>query len=165
MQKRLLTLVLLLSWPCLCQKTGAATQTLSVSLGAYAVLSTPTNSTLNNTGAFTSYTSTFSVSYKARTTNSGTLSLQAGSDFSPAGGPSIASGNLTYTCASATLGTACTGTQTVSKTSSTTVVSMGAGAFSGSSPSTVSLTFTVPDSGSYNAGTYNVSLTFSFSLL
>ena len=79
--------------------TGTTTQTLSAQINAIGKVSVPA---------------------------SGSLTMPATADFSPAGGPSIAGGQLTYTCSAATLGAACSGTQTASTSSQASVVTMGA---------------------------------------
>src|SRR5713226_178531 len=92
-------------------------QTLSANIGANAKLSVVQSTvTLVHTGAtFANFTGSVTVQYKVRTTpsGSGTLVVQAASDFSPANGPFVANSDLTYTCSGATLGGACSGSQTL----------------------------------------------------
>jgi hypothetical protein len=94
------------------------------------------------------------------------------SDFSPSGGPTAASGALTYLCGGANLGTACSGTQTASTTTQTPVLSVpasactgGGGACSSQNPNSVSLTFTLIDSPVYSTGTYSANITFTISAM
>ena len=156
--------------------TGTTTQTLSAEIDAIGKVSVPASVTVTNAGTtFVAYSGNLTVSYRARTTastGSGSLTLQATADFSPAGGPSIAGGQLTYTCSAATLGAACSGTQTASTSSQTSVVTMGAGLCTGGggscssvNPNTVQNTFTLSDNPAFKTGTYSATLTFTISTI
>lgn len=156
--------------------TGTATQTLSAQISAIGKLSVPSSLTVTNSGAtFAAYTGSLTVSYKVRTTastGSGSLTLEATADFTPTGGPSISGGQLTYICSSATLGTACSGTQTGSTTSQTSVVTIGAGSCTGGggscsalNPNTMQTSFTLSDNPAFPTGTYSATLTFAISAL
>ncbi|MGI8989690.1 MAG: hypothetical protein ACR2I2_08910 [Bryobacteraceae bacterium] len=156
--------------------TGTANQTLSAQINAIGKLSAPASLTLTHAGTtFAAYSGNLTVSYRARTTastGSGALTLKATADFSPTGGPSVASGQLTYTCSSATLGTACSGTQTTSVASQTSVLTMGAGVCTGgggscssANPNTVQNSFTLSNSPTFKTGTYSATLTFTISAL
>lgn len=156
--------------------SGSTTQTLSAQIDAIGKVSVPASLTLTHAGTtFVAYSGNLTVSYRARTTaatGSGSLSMQATADFTPAGGPSIASGQLTYTCSVAGLGTACSGTQTASTGSQTSVVTMGAslctgggGSCSAANPNTVLSTFTLSDNPAYKTGTYSATLTFTISAI
>jgi hypothetical protein len=156
--------------------TGTATQTLSAQIDAIGKVSVPSTLTLTTSGTtFATYTGSLEVSYRARTTagtGSGSLTVRATSDFTPAGGPSIATGNLTYTCGSATLGTACSSVQTTSTSSQTSVVTLGAGlctggggACSSANPNTVQTSFMLLNSPAYKTGTYSATLTFTISAI
>jgi hypothetical protein len=151
-----------------------AGQTLSANLGAAAKLSVvqPAVSLLHAGATFSDFTGSVTVQYKVRTTSSGssTLVVRAASDFSPPGGPSIASSDLTYTCSGATLGTGCSGSQTVQTTNQTNVVTVGGSACTGSgcagaNPNSVSISLTLVDSPTFSTGAYSTSLTFSISAL
>jgi len=113
-------------------QTTLGTQTLYLTLqNAVKMTVSPSSVSLTHTGtAFSNYTSASSitVSYWIRTTpstGSGNVQVQA-AEFTPtgAGGPVIGSsgGPLTYTCSGATLGTNCSGNQTLSTTTQTPVV-------------------------------------------
>jgi hypothetical protein len=156
--------------------TGTTTQTLSATIDAIGKVSVPSSLTLTHVGTtFVAYSGNLSVSYKARTTattGSGSLTLEATADFSPAGGPSISSGQLTYTCSAATLGAACSGTQTASTASQTNVVTLGAGVCTGGggscssvNPNTVQSTFTLSNNPAFKTGTYSATLTFTISAI
>jgi hypothetical protein len=121
---------------------------------------------------FTAFSASMSASYRIRTTpsGSGSMTVRATSDFSPAGGPAISTGVLTYTCSGATLGTACSGQQTVS-TGATPVVTVpaarctggGAPYCSSSNPNSVSLNFVLVNDPQYQTGSYSAILTFTIS--
>jgi hypothetical protein len=156
--------------------TGTATQTLSAQINAISKVSVPSILTVANAGTtFVGYAGNLSVSYRARTTastGSGSLTVKASADFSPAGGPSIASGHLSYTCSSATLGTACSGTQTASTTSQTNVITVGAsvctgggGSCSSVDPNSVQTSFTLTNTPALKTGSYSATLTFTASAI
>jgi hypothetical protein len=156
--------------------TGTTTQTLSAQIDAIGKVSVPSSLTLTGSGTtFVAYSGNLLVSYRARSTastGSGSLTLRATADFSPAGGPSIASGQLTYTCSAASLGVACSGSQTASTVSQTGVVTLGAGVCTGGggscssvNPNTVQDTFTLSDNPAFKTGTYSATLTFTISAI
>jgi hypothetical protein len=168
--------VMLLAPAFLLSATSTTTQTLSAQINAIGKLSVPASLALTTAGTtFVAYSGNLSVSYRARTTagtGSGSLTLRATADFSPAGGPSIATGQFTYTCSAATLGAACSGTQTASTASQTSVVTMGAGHCTGgggscsvANPNTVQSTFTLSNNPAYKTGTYSATLTFTISAI
>src|SRR5258708_7520320 len=115
-----------LAWVgCACAQT--TTQTINAQINPIGKVSVPGSLNLTSTGAlFTPYTGSLTVSYRMRSTASGTgsITVQAGSDFTPAGGPSIAGGVLSYTCGGASLGAGCSGSSTVKTVSQTGVVTV-----------------------------------------
>lgn len=153
--------------------TATGTQKVSVSLGAIGKLSVvqPTVNLIHTGQTFASFTGSVMVNYEVRTTistGSATLSVAA-SNFSPSNGPSVAGGDLTFTCSGATLGSNCAGTQTMS-TSIKTVVSVGAGACTGTgclgaNPNSVTVNLTLTDDPAFKTGVYSTTLTFSFSAI
>lgn len=156
--------------------TRSTTQTLSATVNAIGKVSVPASLTVTNAGTtFVAYSGNLTVSYRARTTSgtgSASLTLKATADFSPAGGPSITGGQLTYTCSGASLGAACSGTQTVSTASQTSVVTMGAGVCTGgggscsaTDPNTVQSTFTLANNPAFKTGTYSATITFTISAI
>ena len=156
--------------------TGTTTQTLSAQINAISKISVPGSLSLTTAGTtFVAYSGNLTVNYRARTTaatGSGSLTLRATADFSPAGGPSIATGQLTYNCSAATLGSACSGTQTASTASQTSVVTLGAGLCTGGGgscssvdPNTVQSTFTLSNNPAYKTGTYSATITFTISAI
>ncbi len=156
--------------------TRTTTQTLSAQVNAIGKLSVPASLTVTNAGTtFVAYSGNLTVSYRARTTSgtgSASLTLRATADFSPAGGPSITGGQLTYSCSAPSLGAACSGTQTVSTSSQTSVVTMGAGVCTGgggscsaTDPNTVQSTFTLANNPAFKTGTYSATITFTISAI
>lgn len=155
--------------------TATTTQTLTASLGALAKLSVPGSLLLSPTGtSFSPFAATMTLNYRARTTptGGGTITVQATGDFSPIGGPSVASGDLTYVCSGASLGIECAGTQTVRGGSATPVVALpisgcsgGGGACSSADPNTVLLQFNLNNNPAASTGTYQVTLQFTASAI
>lgn len=156
--------------------TGTATETLSATLTPVGALTTPSTATLTtSSNTFQPFTASVPVNYQVRTTRTGsggTITLQVASDFSPTGGPTAASGALTYVCSGANLGTACSGTQTASTTTSTPVLTVpasactgGGGVCSSQNPNSMSLTFTLVDSPVYSTGTYSANVKFTISAM
>lgn len=157
--------------------TVTATQTLNASIlpiGKVAV--TPMVTMLGGGTAFSSYSGTLPVQFYVRTSPgaTGTITVQATSDFSPAGGPLVTSGDLTYTCTGATLGTACSGTQTVSRTLQTPVLNVGTaggtctgggGPCSAAAPNSVSINLSLNNDPTLSTGTYSAQLTFTISAM
>lgn len=154
---------------------GTATQTLNVVLLPAGKVAVPSNFTLNTTGTtFNAYRGSLRVSYRFRTATGGggSISLRAGSDFLPTGGPSITNGSLTYVCGAAGLGASCAGVQTVSTTVSTGVVTVPGSACTGGGspcsaedPAAVELQFTLENSPEYQTGSYSSSLILTVSTL
>ena len=141
----------------------------------------PASLTLSKTGTlFNSYTGSITIQYRARTTattGTGSITVKASTDFPCAsGGPCIttppsAGDALTYTCTAATLGTNCSGTQTVGTGTATNVVTaIPAGSCTGggspcttADPNTVNLNFSLTDDPKYKTGTYSATLVFTIS--
>ncbi len=175
---------LLQSWPILLAvllpvlahgATATGSQTLSLNLGAAGKLAiVQTNVSLTHAGSiFSNFTGTVTVQYKIRTsvsTGSAFITARAGAEFSPSNGPHIGTGDLTYTCTGATIGTGCSGTQTVSLSSQTNVVTVGSGVCTGAqcggaNPNSVSTSLALVDSPVFKTGSYSTNLTFSISSL
>jgi len=172
--------VALLLVPTCCRAQNTTTQSLQadiVPLGALFTQSTPVTLTKSNTN-FNSFVGTLTLSYRARTSQwwgQGAITLKATTDFAPAGGPSIANppsqgDTFTYTCGGATLGASCSGTQTVSTTAATNVVTIGASACTGggapcssANPNTANVSFTLTDDPNYKTGSYSATLTWTIS--
>jgi hypothetical protein len=159
----------------------AQVQTLTLNLQPAGLLySLPASVTLTHTGTtFSAFTGAVILNYRARTTASsggGTITVKATKDFTcSSGGPCIATppttgDALTYTCSGATLGTNCSGTQTVSTSAATTVVTIPAGACTGAgtpcnntATNSVSVTFKLTDDPKYKTGSYSTTLTWTIS--
>ena len=162
-------------------QTPLGTQTLSLTLNAAGLLyGFPNTLTLIKAGTvFDSYAGSLSVQYRARTSSSGsgTITVKATTDFPCAlGGPCIAippsaGDQLSYTCSGATLGTNCSGSQTVSTVAATNVVTAipasactgGGSPCSTANPNTVIVNFNLTDDPKYKTGPYSAILTFTIS--
>jgi len=163
-------------------QTTLGTQTLNLNAQPDGLLyGFPGSLTLTKAGSlFNQYTGSMTVQYKARTTittGTGSITVKATTDFVCAsGGPCIATPPTTgdalkYTCTAATLGTNCTGTQTVSTGTATSVISaIPAGSCTGggapcttATPITVTVIFSLTDDPKYKSGTFSATLTFTIS--
>jgi hypothetical protein len=151
-----------------------ATQTMSADILPYGKVSLPSNVTLRAADSRfgENLTGSLTVSYWARTSTAGggSLTVQASSDFSPSGGPSIS--DVTYLCSGATLGAGCSGNQALATSTQTAAVVLpagvctgGGGACSTAEPNTVLLTLSAPDKPHYKTGAYSAQITFTISTL
>lgn len=150
------------------------TTTLSVAVNPEASL-TVTTGTTNLTTSGTNFTVPFtgntSFTYQIRTMKSGgngTITSKVTADFAGTGGPSVgtppSTGDaLTYTCTVASPGTACTGSQTSSTSTATSVATFGAGANSTKAGNTGSVAWSLTDDPVYATGTYTATVTFTIS--
>lgn len=152
----------------------STTQTMSVAVSPNGKLSLPATVDLRSSNThFGTLAGSLTLSYWARTSSAsggGSVTVQASSDFSPAGGPSINA--VSFTCSGATLGAGCSGSQPLATSSQTSLVSLPGGACTGGGgicstqePNTVLLTFSVPSKPQYKTGTYSVQITFTISTL
>lgn len=158
---------------CLHAGVGTATQSLTATIQPAARLSIPTVVTLTpGATSFSSFTASLPINYRARTTptGGGVITLQVTSDFAPAGGPTAAGGQLTYSCGGATMGAACGGSQTASTSTQTPVLTLpasactgGGGACSSQDPNSLTLNFTLADEPGYSTGTYSARVTLIIS--
>jgi hypothetical protein len=147
------------------------TQTLSANVSPAGKITVPGSVTLTSLGSkFGMFSGALLVSYWARTSDggSGSVTVNASSEFSPTGGPTA--GAVTYFCSGATLGTGCSGTHAIQISSQTPVVTLpssactgGGGACSSQEPNTVQLQFALPNLPSYKTGPHTVQLTFTIS--
>jgi hypothetical protein len=171
----LLALALLFTASRALAQTGSptGTTTVSVTIGPQAGLTITNSSTpLTASGSnFNLFTGSTGLTYFVRTTatgGGGSITLKVTSDFSPSGGPSVASpltsgDALTYTCTVASPGTACTGTQTASTGSQTNLATFGTNVHTSSTGSTASASWSLANDPSYKTGTYNATVTFTIS--
>jgi hypothetical protein len=155
------------------QNTTGTTQ-LSVSIGAEAALSVTNSTTLASTGTtFAAFAGSTTLTYYVRTVASGSVTAQVTSDFSPAGGPSVATpptagDKLTYNCAMNQPGkngsvTNCTANMQALTTSATNVATFGPDARSISAGNTGSVNWTLSNDPAYKAGSYSATVTFTIS--
>jgi hypothetical protein len=147
------------------------TQVLSADIASHGKVSLPANVTLRTTSTrFGMLSGSLAVSYWARTSavGGGSVTVQANSDFLPAGGPSIS--NVSYTCSGATLGEQCSGNQDLSTSTQASLVILPAGSCTGGGgvcstqdPNTVLLILSVPSKPSYKTGNYSAQITLTIS--
>ncbi len=152
---------------------GSGTTTVSVTVGAEASISIDTGATsLTSSGTlFSNFAGTTSFTYKIRTTKvggTGSITSQVTTDFSPSGGPSVASppssgDALTYTCTVSSPGAACSSSQTSSTTASTPVATFGASASSSKPGNSGSVGWTLTNDPMYQTGPYSATVTFTIS--
>ncbi|MCX7603887.1 MAG: hypothetical protein N2036_07415 [Bryobacteraceae bacterium] len=171
---------LALAWLCglLCIQPLAAdvrtvTQTGTFTIQPLGRLSVTSTVVLSRSGGpFTPYVATLPILYWARTTpaGTGTITVQASGDFTPAGGPSVAAGALTFTCSTDGYAVPCAGVQTVSSSVQRIVATVGGGACTGggggcsaNEPASASATFSLANDPQTPTGAYSVTLVFTMS--
>jgi fermentation-respiration switch protein FrsA (DUF1100 family) len=154
--------------------SATTTQTMSANVSPFGKLSLPATVNLqsSDTRFGSSLAGSLTVSYWARTSPAAgsAITVQAGSELTPAGGPSIRSVN--YLCSGATLGTGCSGVHSLSISTQSPLVFLpsaactgGGGACSTQDPNTVLVLFSVPNEPHYKTGTYSALITFTISTL
>jgi hypothetical protein len=143
-------------------QTGTTTVTATVSADASITVSSPTN-LIQGAAPFATFTGATTVTFSIRTTKvggSGSIVLQA-AEFAPVGGPTVAGGNLTYTCSgSPSVGSPCAGSITAS-TSSTTSVVGAIGADAKANGTGVTVNWTLANSPLFSTGSYSSTVTFT----
>lgn len=177
MKKLLLSIVLfvLALTPAAFAATGTSANSMTLSVGAEASITIGSATALTGAGNFANYAGSTAFTYKIRTTptsGSGNITVQVTTDFSPAGGPSVATpptagDALTYTCsASGTSSpTACASAMTASTTATTSVLTVGADAHSAFAGDTGSLAWTLTNDPKYKVGSYTATVTFTVTAL
>ena len=171
--------MLLTSLPVFAQLgSGTGTTTLNVTVAAEAGLTVGTGATtLASTGTnFSNYTGATNLTYYVRTSatgGSGSVVLQVTSDFTPTGGPSVATPPTTgdalkYTCTVAAPGNNGTGTPCASPTTAATgtatnVATFGTDARSLAAGNTASVNWTLTNDPKYKTGSYSATVTFTIS--
>jgi hypothetical protein len=166
---------------CLLALTGLAlaqsntgTTSLSVVVAAEAALTVNTATTTLATASTTfanPFTGTTNLTYFVRTSKTsgtGSITVKITSDFSPAGGPLVATppsagDALTYGCTVSAPGTACTGPITALTTAATSVATFGTAQSSAKAGNSASLAWSLTDDPAYAAGTYAATATFTIS--
>lgn len=151
--------------------TSTGTTTINVTIGTMAGLTVSNSSTNLALNGSNQFAGTTNLTYYVRTSTTGghgTINLKVTSDFSPSGGPSVASplssgDALTFTCTVASPGTANTGTHNASTTTGMNVATFGANAHTTSSGSTASVNWSLANDPEYQTGTYVATITFTIS--
>ncbi len=137
-----------------------------------ATLSVDASDPFLTTGSvFNNYTATTNFIYMIRTTQStgsGKITVQVTTDFSPTGGPSVATppsvgDALTYTCTASAPATPCSGTVTAKTTKATSVATFGADAHSSTTGNSGSVVWTLTNDPVYQTGSYTAIVTFTIS--
>jgi hypothetical protein len=174
----LLGVVLLLQAPFAHAQLGTSTVTsnLNVTVGAESALTIQSaNTNFSSPTLFNNYTATTNFTYFVRTTKSGgsgSITLEVTTDFSPAGGPSVASppttgDKLTYNCtvpaASSGTVTPCSGPVQASTTSPTNVATFGQDTRSPLPGVASSVAWTLTNDSLYQTGSYAGVVTFTIS--
>lgn len=153
--------------------TGTTSLNVTVAAEASLQIDTATTSLTSSGTLFADYTGSTNYSYKIRTSQggggTGTVTLKITSDFSPAGGPSVATppttgDALTYTCSAVAPATACSSNQTSSTASATSVATFGSDAHSAKAGnSSNSVSWTLSNDPQYKTGAYSSVATFTIS--
>jgi hypothetical protein len=161
--------------------TSQGTTTVTLTVSAEAALNVNTSSTsLTSAGTnFSNYTGTTTLTYYVRTTlsgGSGSITLKVTTDFACTGtgctntGPSVGSppstgDKLAYTCTLSGVGTACSGSQTSSTTTSTSVATFSANAHTVTFPGgdTATTAWTLTNDPKYQTGSYSATVTYTIS--
>jgi hypothetical protein len=153
--------------------TTTVTNQVSVTVAAEAALTiSGSATTLTSTGTnFSDYTGTTPFTYFIRTgktAGSGFIKLQVTTDFSPTGGPSVGTpltvgDTLSYTCTVSSPGTACSGSQTSSTASQTSVATFGVDAHTTKAGNSASVVWDLSNDPLYQTGTFTAVVTYTIS--
>ena len=149
--------------------TGTTSVQVTVVAEAGIQIDTATT-TLTTGGLFSDYTGTTNYTYKTRTSTgggAGTITLNLAGDFSPATGPSVASGDLTYNCSLTApvtgTGIACSGPITAA-TTNTNVATFGVNTHSlGAGTGSNAVDWILTNDPAYETGAYSATATFTIS--
>jgi hypothetical protein len=154
------------------------TTTLSVTVGAEAGLTVAATSTLTSVGSnFAAFTGSTALTYFVRTTQStgaGSITAKVTADFTPAGGPSVATpptagDTLTYTSSGTAPGNNGTGAVmaftnvTASTSAQTNVATFGADNRSLPTGNSESVAWSLSNDPKYKTGAYSATVTFTIS--
>lgn len=151
-------------------RADTTTATVGVTVGPEAAFTAATNATLTTAGKFAAYSASGTFTYQVRTTastGSGSVTVKVTSDFSPTGGPSVAtpptSGDaLSYTSSTGGVGTGVSSTN-ASTSAATNVLTFGAGASSSATGDTGTVSWTLTDDPKYATGSYTATVTYTIS--
>lgn len=156
-------------------QAATGTTTLSVVVPPEASISVTTGTTNMATASTTfatAITGTTNFTMKFRTTRTGgtgSVVVRITTDFSPSGGPSVATpptagDTLSYTCSTTSVSaTACTGSQTASAAAATSVMTMGTNKSSTNAGDSGTVSWSLTDDPVYQQGTYTATATFTIS--
>jgi len=154
------------------------TTTLNVTVGAEAGLTVAATPNLTSVGTnFTSYTGSTALTYFVRTsqaTGAGSITAKVTADFTPAGGPSVATpptagDALTYTSSGTIPGNNGTGAVmaftnvTASTSAQTNVATFGADNRSLGTGNSSTVAWTLTNDPKYKTGAYSATVTFTIS--
>jgi hypothetical protein len=157
---------------------GTGTTTLSVTVGAEAGLTVAATSTLTSVGTnFANFTSSTALTYYIRTsqtTGAGAITAKVTTDFSPIGGPSVATpptagDALTYTSSGTAPGNSATGAimafagVAASTSAQTNVATFAADNRSLITGNSESVAWTLSNDPKYKTGAYAATVTFTIS--
>ena len=162
------TILIALLLPACAAAQSTDTTTLSVVVASAATISLDSSATTLTAGStWGDYTGTTSGSIRMRTSKTGgagSVTVEITSAWAT-GGPSLAAGDLTYTCtvAEASEATACSGSVAASDSTATTVLSMGADGQTADADDTFSVEWSLENRPSYSTGTYSATATFTVS--
>ncbi|MGD0840583.1 MAG: hypothetical protein ABSA32_05435 [Candidatus Acidiferrales bacterium] len=158
--------------------SGTGTTTLSVTVGAEAGLTVAATSTLTSVGTnFANYTSSTALTYYVRTTQTtgaGSITAKVTTDFSPIGGPSVATpptagDALAYTSSGTAPGNGGTGAVmafagiSASTSAQTNVATFAANNRSLITGNSESVAWTLTNDPKYQTGAYTATVTFTIS--
>jgi hypothetical protein len=158
--------------------TATGTTTLSMTVGAEAGLTVAATSTMTLVGTnFANFTSSTALTYYVRTTGStgaGSITAKVTADFSPVGGPSVATppttgDALTYTSSGTAPSSNATGAVMAfagviaSTSAQTNVATFGADNRTSSAGNSEAVAWTLTNDPKYKTGAYAATVTFTIS--
>jgi hypothetical protein len=146
----------------------SGTTTLSLTVGPEAALTVTATTPLTTAGGglFADYTGSTTFIYKIRTALTGgnaSITAAVTREFET-GGPSVAAGDLKYTCAVVSPGNGCTGTMTAG-TAPTSVATFGANSRSAREGTESSVAWTLFNDPQVQTGNYSAQVTFTIANL
>jgi len=152
------------------QLTGTTTVNVAVAAEASLYINDSTT-TLTGGPLFTDYTGTTRFTYKIRTSQgsgSGSITSLVTADFTPGGGPSVASpptagDTLAYTCMVVAPATSCSGSQTASTTVAQPVATFAGNARSARNGNSGQVNWALINDPQYQTGAYSATVTFTVS--
>jgi hypothetical protein len=158
--------------------TPTGTTSLTCTVGAEAGLTVAATSTMSVVGSnFANFTGSTALTYFVRTTaatGAGSITAKVTTDFTPTGGPSVATpptagDTLTYTSSGTAPGNSATGSVmaftgvTASTSAQTSVATFGADNRSASAGNNEAVAWTLTNDPKYKTGSYAATVTFTIS--